>query len=66
MKTYPSSWRTYVNYISPNSAKNIKENGFAKDKSKVGMIDHPLAIQVRLILPDSEMSWDTTHFIFFY
>lgn len=29
------------------------------------MIDHPLAIQVRLILLDSEMSWDTTHFIFF-
>lgn len=29
------------------------------------MIDHPLAIQVRLIPLDSEMSWDTTHFIFF-
>lgn len=61
MKTYPS-----FPLILPNSAKNIKENGFAKDKSKVGVIDHPLAIQVWLILPDSEMTWDSTHSIFFF
>lgn len=30
------------------------------------MIDHPLAIQVWLILPDSETTWDTTHSIYLF